>query len=82
MLRFLDEFQVPSHFLGHGTGSYSFNFCTEIVVCIWQMLTTSRDRFEMILSEVPVQHRSNLVQVTKYQAGQNCPVSTVHYSSI
>ncbi|XP_024387740.1 very-long-chain aldehyde decarbonylase GL1-1 [Physcomitrium patens] len=36
------------------------------------MLTTSRDRFEMIQSELAPQHRENMIQVTKYQAGQNC----------
>lgn len=36
------------------------------------MLTTSRDRFEMIQSELAPEHRENMVQVTKYQAGQAC----------
>jgi hypothetical protein len=38
------------------------------------MLTASVDRYESILAEVPVEYKQNLVQVTKYQDGQYCPV--------
>jgi hypothetical protein len=38
------------------------------------MLTQSQDLYESILTEVPIGYRQNLVQVTKYQDGQNCPV--------
>lgn len=37
-----------------------------------KMLTTSRDRFEAIQAELPAHQRDNMVQVTKYQAGQTC----------
>jgi hypothetical protein len=40
-----------------------------------QMLTASVDRYESILAEVPVEYKQNLVQVTKYQDGQYCPVN-------
>ncbi|XP_004507787.1 very-long-chain aldehyde decarbonylase CER3 [Cicer arietinum] len=36
------------------------------------MLTISNDRFQKILKEAPVEYQSYLVQVTKYQAAQNC----------
>jgi hypothetical protein len=36
------------------------------------MLTTSKERFDAIQREAPSEYRSNLVQVTKYQAGKNC----------
>ncbi|KAJ7533919.1 hypothetical protein O6H91_13G071200 [Diphasiastrum complanatum] len=36
------------------------------------MLTSSRERYEHILNEVPEDCRPYLVQVTKYQAGKNC----------
>ncbi|CAK9230354.1 unnamed protein product [Sphagnum troendelagicum] len=39
-----------------------------------RMLTASVDRYESILAEVPVEYKQNLVQVTKYQDGQYCPV--------
>lgn len=39
-----------------------------------QMLTASSERFDAIQREAPVEHRGNLVQVTKYQAGKNCKV--------
>ncbi|WJX96725.1 Very-long-chain aldehyde decarbonylase cer3 [Trifolium repens] len=36
------------------------------------MLTISTDRFQKIQKEAPVEYQSYLVQVTKYQAAQNC----------
>ncbi|EFJ36684.1 hypothetical protein SELMODRAFT_164680 [Selaginella moellendorffii] len=36
------------------------------------MLTTSRERYQSIVDEAPADCRHNLVQVTKYQAGQTC----------
>ncbi|KAL2632944.1 hypothetical protein R1flu_004423 [Riccia fluitans] len=36
------------------------------------MLTTSRDRFESILHEAPLDCQKYLVQVTKYQGGADC----------
>ncbi|XP_006845484.2 protein ECERIFERUM 3 [Amborella trichopoda] len=36
------------------------------------MLTLSQERFQIIQKEAPVEYQKNLVQVTKYQAGQNC----------
>ncbi|KAI9117282.1 hypothetical protein K1719_011448 [Acacia pycnantha] len=36
------------------------------------MLTLSADRFQMIQKEAPEEYQSYLVQVTKYQAAQNC----------
>jgi hypothetical protein len=38
------------------------------------MLTISTDRFQKIQKEAPVEYQSYLVQVTKYQAAQNCKV--------
>lgn len=47
-----------------------------LVFCLFeQMLTASVDRYESILAEVPVEYKQNLVQVTKYQDGQYCPVN-------
>ncbi|CAM6038279.1 unnamed protein product [Sphagnum compactum] len=42
-----------------------------------RMLIQSQDLYESILTEVPMDYRQNLVQVTKYQDGQNCPVWVV-----
>lgn len=39
-----------------------------------QMLTLSTDRFQRIQKEAPLEYQSYLVQVTKYQAAQNCKV--------
>lgn len=36
------------------------------------MLTISTDRFQKIQKEAPLEYQSYLVQVTKYQAAQNC----------
>ncbi|EFJ31967.1 hypothetical protein SELMODRAFT_408343 [Selaginella moellendorffii] len=36
------------------------------------MLTNSRERYEAVVKDAPVEFQKNLVQVTKYQAGQNC----------
>nr|KYP51424.1 Protein WAX2 [Cajanus cajan] len=36
------------------------------------MLTLSTDRFQRIQKEAPLEYQSYLVQVTKYQAAQNC----------
>lgn len=36
------------------------------------MLTLSKERFEAIQREAPTEHHNYLVQVTKYQAAQNC----------
>ncbi|KAK9097991.1 hypothetical protein Syun_025036 [Stephania yunnanensis] len=36
------------------------------------MLTQSKDRFKTIQMEAPDEYQSYLIQVTKYQAGQNC----------
>lgn len=41
------------------------------------MLTLSTERFEKIQKEAPVEFQSYLVQVTKYQAAQNCKVRMV-----
>ena len=38
------------------------------------MLTISTDRFQKIQKEAPLEYQSYLVQVTKYQAAQNCKV--------
>ena len=38
------------------------------------MLTLSADRFQKIQKEAPPEYQSYLVQVTKYQAAQNCKV--------
>ncbi len=50
----------------------SWAWCSFIFVL--QMLIQSQDLYESILTEVPIDYRQNLVQVTKYQDGQNCPV--------
>lgn len=47
--------------------------CICHIVCV-QMLTLSNDRFESIKKEAPAEFKHNLIQVTKYQAGQNCKV--------
>lgn len=44
---------------------------------ILQMLTISTDRFHKIQKEAPLEFQSYLVQVTKYQAAQNCKVRTL-----
>ncbi|KAK9130250.1 hypothetical protein Sjap_010737 [Stephania japonica] len=36
------------------------------------MMTQSEDRFKSIQMEAPYEYQSYLIQVTKYQAGQNC----------
>jgi hypothetical protein len=54
------------------TGWESWAWCSLIFVL--QMLIQSQDLYESILTEVPIDYRQNLVQVTKYQDGQNCPV--------
>jgi hypothetical protein len=46
-----------------------------VFLSVEQMLTASVDRYESILAEVPVEYKQNLVQVTKYQDGQYCPVN-------
>jgi hypothetical protein len=38
------------------------------------MFIQSQDLYNNILAEVPIDYKQNLVQVTKYQDGQNCPV--------
>lgn len=38
------------------------------------MLTASKERFDAIQREAPSEYKSNLIQVTKYQAGKNCKV--------
>lgn len=43
-------------------------------VCGVQMLTSSVERFQSIQKEAPAKFKNNLIQVTKYQAGQNCKV--------
>jgi hypothetical protein len=43
------------------------------------MLTISTDRFQKIQKEAPVEYQSYLVQVTKYQAAQNCKVFWLIY---
>ncbi len=40
-----------------------------------QMLTKSKERFDKIQKEAPCDVQHNLIQVTKFQAGQNCKVS-------
>lgn len=40
-----------------------------------QMLTLSTERFRKIQKEAPLDCHKHLVQVTKYQAAQNCKVS-------
>jgi hypothetical protein len=40
-----------------------------------QMLTKSKERFDKIQKEAPRDVQHNLIQVTKFQAGQNCKVS-------
>lgn len=40
----------------------------------WQMLTLSAERFQRIQKEAPPELQHYLVQVTKYQAAQNCKV--------
>jgi len=45
------------------------------VCLLLQMLTTSKERFESIKKEAPPEFKNNLIQVTKYQAGQDCKVS-------
>ena len=40
-----------------------------------QMLTLSTERFQNIQKEAPVECQNYLVQVTKYQAAQNCKVT-------
>jgi hypothetical protein len=47
-----------------------------VFLSVEQMLTASVDRYESILAEVPVEYKQNLVQVTKYQDGQYCPVNS------
>ncbi len=39
-----------------------------------QMLTHSKERFETIQKEAAPEFKNNLIQVIKYQAGQNCKV--------
>lgn len=39
------------------------------------MLTLSSERFQKIQKEAPPEFQNYLVQVTKYQAAQNCKVS-------
>ncbi len=38
------------------------------------MLIQSQDLYDNILTEMPIDYKQNLVQVTKYQDGQNCPI--------
>jgi hypothetical protein len=38
------------------------------------MFTKSKERFDKIAKEAPQDMRHNLIQVTKFQAGQNCKV--------
>ncbi|KAG0564726.1 hypothetical protein KC19_8G134500 [Ceratodon purpureus] len=45
------------------------------------MLTTSKERFETIQKEAPAKFKNNLIQVTKYQAGQNCKVGHTLFHS-
>ena len=47
-----------------------------------QMLTLSTDRFQRIQKEAPPEYQSYLVQVTKYQAAQNCKVQLYQYPSL
>eukprot|EP00246_Nothoceros_aenigmaticus_P001692 TRINITY_DN1223_c0_g1_i3.p1 TRINITY_DN1223_c0_g1~~TRINITY_DN1223_c0_g1_i3.p1 ORF type:complete len:161 (-),score=10.74 TRINITY_DN1223_c0_g1_i3:192-674(-) len=37
-----------------------------------QMLTRSKERFDLIVKDAAPEMRNNLVQVTKFQAGQHC----------
>lgn len=51
----------------------------EIVVVLMgggklQMLTLSTERFQKVQKEAPAEFQKYLVQVTKYQAAQNCKV--------
>jgi len=39
-----------------------------------QMLTPSSERYQKIQKEAPAEFQKYLVQVTKYQAAQNCKV--------
>lgn len=54
--------------------SYGIMGLTCTVVGIFQMLTTSTERFQRIQKEAPPELQHCLVQVTKYQAAQNCKV--------
>lgn len=55
---------------------------TNVLRATLQMLTLSTDRFQRIQKEAPPEYQSYLVQVTKYQAAQNCKVQRYQYPSL